>query len=324
MNAIGGYFELELRKGKEYHSGALALNTGRNAIEYVLKGRKYKGGLVPAYSCDSILEPFKKLGIPVEFYNINTNMLPDIDLTKIESSVCVLVINYFGLLERQIAELVKAHSNIIIDNSQAFFAQPVEGKDTVYSPRKFFGVPDGAYLYTDLPDDLELELDYSWDRCEHLLRRIDCSPEDGYEAYRRNQKALSFQPIRRMSELTRTLLRSIDYEYAKMKRQENFLFLHKELRSSNLLSSLIDSGEHDGPMVYPFLSQREGLREELIKKRIFVATYWIEVLNRGAQPNFASLLTKRLCALPIDQRYDNKIIYSLPSIIEPISKKESR
>ncbi len=35
MDAIGGYFELELRKGEHYHKDALKLNTARNCFEYV-------------------------------------------------------------------------------------------------------------------------------------------------------------------------------------------------------------------------------------------------------------------------------------------------
>jgi hypothetical protein len=31
--SIGGYFELELPCGEEYHQGAIRLNTGRNAFE---------------------------------------------------------------------------------------------------------------------------------------------------------------------------------------------------------------------------------------------------------------------------------------------------
>ena len=30
-----------------------------------------------------------------------------------------------------------------------FYAKPIHGNDTFYTCRKFFGVPDGAYLYTD-------------------------------------------------------------------------------------------------------------------------------------------------------------------------------
>ena len=42
MSAIGGYFELELRKGEHYHKEALRLNTARNSFEYILRARGYK------------------------------------------------------------------------------------------------------------------------------------------------------------------------------------------------------------------------------------------------------------------------------------------
>ena len=35
--SIGGYFELELPQGAQCHSKAIALNTGRNALEYINK-----------------------------------------------------------------------------------------------------------------------------------------------------------------------------------------------------------------------------------------------------------------------------------------------
>lgn len=311
MKPIGGYFELELRKGKEYHIGARALNAGRNAIEYVLKGRKYNKGLVPAYSCDSILEPFKKLGIPFEFYNINRNMMPEINLAKVESSVCILVINFFGLLERQIAELVKNHSNIIIDNSQAFFARPLPGNDTVYSPRKFFGVSDGGYLYSDLQEDFDIDQDHSYDRFEHLLKRIDLSPEEGYGPYRRTQRSLSSQPIRKMSRLTQSILASIDYDRAKTARENNFRFLHEKLGSINRLTPIIEASEPNGPMIYPFLVEYDSLRDKLIQNRVFVAKYWEEVNERVAVGSIEWDMANKMVPLPVDQRYsieDMKVI----------------
>lgn len=38
---IGGYFELELPRFTEYHSEAIALNSGRFCLEYILRCRKY-------------------------------------------------------------------------------------------------------------------------------------------------------------------------------------------------------------------------------------------------------------------------------------------
>ena len=44
---IGGYFELELPCFPEYHAKAIALNSGRFCLEYILRCRKYKKVYVP-------------------------------------------------------------------------------------------------------------------------------------------------------------------------------------------------------------------------------------------------------------------------------------
>jgi len=41
LEAIGGYFGLELNKGKELHKGAIKLNTGRNALKYIFLAYNY-------------------------------------------------------------------------------------------------------------------------------------------------------------------------------------------------------------------------------------------------------------------------------------------
>ena len=49
MNSIGGYFSLEINEGAELHHGALRLNAGRYALEYVLKARHYRKIYLPFY-----------------------------------------------------------------------------------------------------------------------------------------------------------------------------------------------------------------------------------------------------------------------------------
>lgn len=39
MQAVGGYFELELRKGEQYYKNAHSLNTASNRFEYVIRAR---------------------------------------------------------------------------------------------------------------------------------------------------------------------------------------------------------------------------------------------------------------------------------------------
>ena len=62
----------------------------------------------------------------------------------------VYIVNYYGLFsEEQLISLKNKYGNIVVDNAQAFFTEPVKGIDTIYSCRKFFGVPDGGYAYTE-------------------------------------------------------------------------------------------------------------------------------------------------------------------------------
>ena len=56
MKEIGGYFELELNKNREYHKNALKLNSGRNALIFILMNLKPRKIYLPYYICDSVLE----------------------------------------------------------------------------------------------------------------------------------------------------------------------------------------------------------------------------------------------------------------------------
>ena len=226
MKAIGGYFELELGQGLEFHTNAIRLNSGRNAFEYVLRARKYKKVYLPYYTCDVMLEPIKKLELDFEFYSIDENLLPVFNFSKVRSKEAFVYTNYFGICDRQVEKVFQTCENLIIDNSQAFFSKPLSGVDTFYSPRKFFGVPDGAYLYTNKKLDVELEQDISYQRFEHLLGRVDKDAEEFYTAFIRNDNALINQPIKKMSKLTQRLMASIDYDVVADKRKLNFSFLH--------------------------------------------------------------------------------------------------
>ena len=85
-----------------------------------------------------------QLNINYEFYHINEMLEPEIK--QINNDSALLYTNYFGIKVEFIQSIIKKNKNIIIDNSQAFYAEPINGIDTFYSPRKFFGVPDGGYL----------------------------------------------------------------------------------------------------------------------------------------------------------------------------------
>jgi len=301
MDAIGGYFSLELPQREEYHKKAIRLNTGRNCLEYILRVRGYKKVYMPYYTCEAVMEPINKLGIPYEYYHIDIHFEIRDRFTLKEDEV-LLYTNYFGLKQRYVEQLAeKTGSRLIVDNTQAFYAKPLHGIDTFYTCRKFFGVPDGAYLYCDKDLEEEIEQDYSYERVAHLVKRIDLSAEDGFKDFRRVDDGLDNQPVRKMSKLTQRMMQGIDYEAAAMQRRANYKMLHEALGKKNNLELPLDDAAV--PMVYPYLVPVKGLREKLIENKIFVARYWPNVLDWTTKDEIDYLLAFQMQPLPIDQRY---------------------
>lgn len=309
--AIGGYFELELAAGQNYHPDALPLNSARHCLEYILRASAYKNIYVPIYTCNVVRDTIEQLGITCTLYRINQDLEPMWypDLKKDEA---FLYTNYFGIKQPVVSEVVRRYgSQAIIDNAQAFYAPPASGIDTFYSPRKFFGVPDGGFLYTDCLQSAVLEQDNSQHRISHLLIRIEQGPEAGYADFCKNSRDIANQPIRLMSRLTTRLLDSIDYNSARKARRDNYLYLHQKLKQNNSFNADID--DEAVPMIYPYLTNRKTLRKELIEKRIFVATYWPGLDDILEETE--SMLVSHLIPIPIDQRYTQS---DMKKIIETI------
>ena len=314
MDAIGGYFSLEQPQREEYHKRAIRLNTGRNCLEYILRVRGYKKVFVPYYTCEAVLEPINKLGIPYEYYHIDIHFEIR-DSFTLKEGEALLYTNYFGLKQRYVEQLAKIYGpSLIVDNTQAFYAKPIPGIDTFYTCRKFFGVPDGAYLYCDKELDEEIEQDYSYDRVAHLVKRIDLSAEDGYKDFRRVDDGLDNQPIRKMSKLTQRMMQGVDYEAAAQRRRANFQMLHEALGKENNLELPLNGDAV--PMVYPYLGPVEGLREKLIENKIFVARYWPNVLEWTTEGDIDYLLAYQMQPLPIDQRYGLDDMNRIISIVK--------
>lgn len=327
MKAIGGYPELELRKGVHYHKNAIRLNTARNCLEYILLARKYHKVYVPDYTCDAIFEPFNKTILYDKIilydkpekvsYNIDEKLDPT-NLPDLKEDEAFLYTNYFGLKQNTVERLAEIYKGqLIIDNSQAFFDKPLDGIDTFYSARKFFGVPDGAYLYTDAKMDCfyypEFKEDRSYERVSALLKRIDISAEDGYEDFKKTEGSLCCQPIKKMSKLTEAILCSIDYGDVCRIRRDNYKTLYWKLFQKQ--SFRLDLSETAVPLCYPFLASSSDIRKKLIENKIYVPTYWPNVMRQCDSTTIEHRYAMNMIPLPIDQRYNQKDMKRISNII---------
>lgn len=294
---IGGYFGLDIKTGNyenlPIHS--VALNTARNCLRYLIRTYNIKKINVPYYTCPVIIEAIEKEDCEIEFYHIDEYFIPE---KSFSNEDYILYTNYFGICAENVKTLSKKYRNLIIDNAQAYY-MPKYGLASFNSARKFLGVPDGAFLTCDkkLSEDLDLDKT-SVNRFSHLLKRIDTNAQCGYEDYKNNDELLRYEDIKLMSNLTKALINNHNSEVDKLKRKENFEYLHRHLKESNNLK--ININNEDIPMVYPYLVKNgKELKQKLIKNNIYVATYWNAINLNEVEQNFQD----NLVPLPIDYRY---------------------
>ncbi len=299
MKEIGGYFGLEQFTGREYHEGLLAVNNGRNALAYLLRIRNIRKLYIPYYLCDSVSGVCQRENCPVEYYHIGQDFLPKYN-GVLGNEEWLYIVNFYGQINNEkVKELKAQYGNIIFDNVQAFFQRPVLGVDTIYSCRKFFGVPDGGYLATDAVLDVPLDQDVSKDRMKHVLGRFEGTASEYYQDFKANDLSFRSLPLQKMSALTHNLLRGIDYEAVRQKRNANFAMLQSALGGRNHLEPIVS----EGPYCYPLYCENGmAIKKRLAEKKIYVATLWPNVLELDdcVEKSYA----QNILPLPCDQRYD--------------------
>ena len=304
LKAIGGYFELELASDSTpYHQNMQLYQSARAAFRSLLQARRPRKVFIPSYICDAMLSPLQEENIDYEWYDL-TEELDVPNSLALDKNEWLIYVNYFGVSQLQVLRVLQNYPSdqLVFDFSQAFFDLPIpEVLATIYSPRKFFGVPDGGMLFSKLAvNQPKMQDNGSLSRMPHLLKRLTEMPENGYSDYLSAEQSLEDSNPMRMSELTQRLLTAIDFEAAKQKRMENFSYLHGKLKSINLLSTPVK--QSIAPLCYPFLTHDRNLRDKLIKNRVFIPRYWNDATKR-LTPEMSERFIDCLLPLPLDQRY---------------------
>lgn len=381
MKEIGGYFQLEQLSGEEYYPDLLPFNLGRTALLFALAHLHVTHLYIPDFICDSVTATLKQWSGTILTYQVGKDLLPtsvwnpsiafstshseeqeSAERSMLKNSKWLYLINYYGQISNEtLLEFSRKYGQIIVDNTHSFFQRPVPGIPTLYSIRKYFGLPDGAYLYlpnpkkrntsatyshqpqtcsdcmdilsekvsiTECTADIrsskiisekvsdftehmvifpECNADYdalpqdsSSERMAHILGRYEHSASVHYQQMLDTAHGFCEEPVKRMSPLTQNLLRGIDYEKAAVQREANFRTLHTLLGNHNGKTFRMS----EGPFVYPFYhSQAPALKKALAAKKIFVPTYWNNVIKECPTDSAAYDLAAHILPLPIDQRY---------------------
>ena len=314
MQEFGGYIELDKYELPLLHEGAIALNCARNALAYLIKARNIRKILIPKFLCDSVQKVCERENVQYKYYSIGKDFLPlSIDLASDE---WLYIVNFYGQISNEILEmLVNQYQRVIIDNVQAYFQMPISNVDTIYTCRKFFGVADGAFLYTNADIGLNLEIDESFDRMRFLLGRFERTAAEFYSEYVANNDMFENEPIKKMSRLTDNLLRGICYERVEQRRTENFKILHDAFCDINKLNLNIPQGAFMYPL---YIENGMELRKKLLSKKVYVPTLWPDVFDICEPFELEYDMAANILPLPCDQRYNKEDILDLINIIKEI------
>lgn len=314
MKEIGGYIEFEHYKGKMLHESAIMLNCGRNALAYVIEANNIKKILMPKFMCSSCNKVLLDYNINVRYYKININFRPD-DIS-LQEDEWLYIVNFYGQLTNPyIASLQKRYYKIIVDNAQAYFQPPIDNVATIYTCRKFFGVSDGAMLYSNILLKRNLDKDISYDRMHFLLGRYEKPASDFYVEYVHNNLLLVNEPIKKMSLLTQNLLHAIDYEGVSSIREENFSFLNEKFCGMNQLKLDIPIGAYMYPL---YVKGGDYVRKKLLEKKIYIPILWSDVFKVCSEDEIEYDLALNILPLPIDQRYGRNDMEYLVNTIREI------
>ena len=318
VKEYGGYLPIELPFwNKEYFAGVpekdiVRLNCGRSAFWYALNDIKPSKLYVPYLNCDNSTDPADALGIPYEYYNLDFDLTPKGIQPMPDEAV--IWINYYGNASQEQIDKVRAlcsNTNLIIDNCHAFFSEPLDGMYNCYSARKFFGVCDGAYIIKENIPKISLTKSESSSYMHFILASLEKGTNALYPENLENEERLG-KEVLEMSELTKKILSSIDYERIKKTRKNNMLCLHSILEKYNEFEVNVQSETH---MYYPLLITNDAIRQRIVDRHIYTPTWWRHVPDYFQGNTLETKLSKYMLMIPMDQRYSESDMRDVAKII---------
>ena len=300
-----------------YHNEALALNSARSALKLFIKNSNYEKYLIPFFLCKDVKDIFIQNKINFEFYSLDNNLKPILS-NSISERYCILYVNYFGIFDSFCDEITNTFKSIILDCSQSFFYKPKTNISALYSPRKFYGLPDGGFLVTNRKIKHNLQFSHSSNKLRHLLSKFELNESEAFRLYQENEESFKNEKIKLMSKLTYSLLSAQNHDKTINKRKSNFSIYHNAFKKSNKLKDLIKIESFKCAISYPLLiNDGINIRKYLINNKVYTPTYWKTSNKPKAIDCFMSNISQNIIHLPIDQRYDSD---SILRIIELIKK----
>lgn len=313
--------------------------SGRTAIEVVLENEAHiKKVMLPSYCCDSMIEPFRKKGIKVCFYNVNYVNGLYIDIVIPRDVDALLWCNYFGYKVKMpdFSDFVSGGGIIIEDITHSFYSVHKYDKQSKYliaSIRKWEPLLCGGYcasmeselkyIPSQLPDE-----NFITNRREAMLLKKEylagenfIEKEEFLKKYAYCNEWLSKNYFKlTIDEESIKILTHTDSEKNFNQRRKNAMILHEKLKNSSTVKLLFNENKMECPLFVPIIvdcNERNNIRSFLSNHRIYCPVHWPHP-NEECISNLYDMEISLIC----DQRYDENDMLRIVDTINRFNKNK--
>lgn len=351
---IGSYFYTNLKdidnelSNKVFEDKNLRLySTGRCAIRKIIDIQKLNGKcvLLPIYTCESVIQPFKEANCKVHFYDINKDLTVQtdrlMDLYRDYNPDAFLMHSYFGFPTYEscvdiIDYMRNKGTTIINDLTQSLFTKATYIKADFYlgSIRKWCEVMDGAFLYSNtksISNDANIEnkelISILMEAYKKKYDYIYCDSGEKVnflQLFHNAEECIeNSKEIHTMSKISKQILNGIDLDRIKAMRYKNYSFLLNALKTSNIVTPVFDTiSEGIVPLYFPvYCNNQKELQKYLGQSQIYAPVIWpISNYVKQDLDEESKSIYNSILAIPCDQRYT---VADMKYIVKKINELES-
>ncbi len=312
-------------------SSALVFS-GRTALEVIAQTADVHGIALPSYCCDSMIEPFRRSGADIYFYDVYFDGNLKTELVIPDGADAVLWCSYFGF-RRQMPDLsaFKARGGIIIEDiTHSLLSREQFHPQSDFlaaSVRKWLPVLCGGWCAgadTELknipkgtvPEDhLSAKKTAMSLKAEYLVSHDEAEKPRFLELYSRANKLLAerYSGIR-IDELSENIISHADAENIRQARRRNAKTLYEGLSEIGYIEPMFGIDDMDCPLFLPVVidkDKRDKVRQHLTDERIYCPVHW-------GKPNAdcRSELYDTELSLICDQRYTEEDMKRIISVLK--------
>lgn len=352
MKDIGSIFPLSVEDMSLIDSEPTINSSEENIINFSLcreamyaiaekYGKTEKKVLIPAYTCQTVIDPFDQQGWICRFYNIHANLRIDTEdlLRKFKSfSPTILVVHpYHGMelntTELDTLKLIKKEGCILMEDiTQCIYSKKRPNIFDYFtgSYRKWYKVPDGGFVESKMLDGIKIPAmendSFVRKQAEAMYLRAKYF-ETGDEiiksiSIRLNKEAVAgignSIALHKMSEFSSLLKSKEESEASTNIRSKNYNYLYNHLYQSSDIKFVCQNINEvtTAPLYFPiYVSNRTEIQKKLAAKHIYAPVLWPVNTAEVLINDNIKYIYSHILMIPIDQRYDEQDMKKIVTIL---------